>query len=77
MPTSNDSPLVCFSCHRMMTNLGVRKLHEGVRWGVLGKLGSLLVNRMHLDMYYCERCGRVAAFHDDVGRELRGKSAAR
>jgi hypothetical protein len=66
------SPLLCFTCLIPVEPMGTKRFHEGTRWGVLGQLGELLINRMHFDMYYCPRCGRVSAFVENIGRELRG-----
>lgn len=68
----HDDPLLCITCGVRLESLGTRRFHEGARWGVLGQLGELLINRMYFDMYYCPRCGRISAFLDGVGEELRG-----
>jgi hypothetical protein len=49
----------------------VRNFHEGTRWGLLGELGELFVNRESFDIYVCPRCGRVEFFVDGVGEEFR------
>lgn len=76
MPRTDSAPLKCPSCDLWLESLGTKKLHEGVRWGVLGRLGELLVTRLHFDMYYCPRCGRVAAFLEEIGGHLRRKEAS-
>lgn len=76
MATVDPAVLQCQTCGVRVEQIGTHKFHEGTRWGVLGKLGELLINRVHMDMYYCPRCGRVHAFIDGVGDELRGETPA-
>jgi hypothetical protein len=53
------------------TYAGTKKFHEGTRWGVLGELGELFVNKEKFDVYFCPRCGKVEFFVDGVGETLR------
>ena len=69
--SSQDDPMRCVRCDVALEALGTKRFHEGALWGVLGDLGELLVNREIFDMYFCPRCGRIAAFVHDVGTEFR------
>ena len=55
--------------------VGTRDFHEGTRWGVLGELGELFVNKQRFDVFVCPRCGRVELFVDGIGEELRPRPA--
>ncbi|WP_232056454.1 hypothetical protein [Pseudoalteromonas sp. A25] len=52
----------CTRCDESLTFLGTKNFHEGTRWGALGGLGELLVNKENLDMYACKSCGKVEFF---------------
>jgi hypothetical protein len=56
-----------------MTHMGTRDFHEGKRWGMLGDLGELFVNKQRFDVYSCPRCGLVEFFIDGVGDAARGE----
>ena len=64
-------PLRCPRCDRALDYMCTKSFHEGTRWGVLGDLGELFVNRERLDVYRCPRCGRVEFFVDGIGEDLR------
>ena len=64
-------PLRCPRCPATLDYVGTRKFHEGARWGLLGDLGELFVNRESFDIYVCPRCGRVEFFVDGIGEEFR------
>ena len=66
-----NDPMVCPSCAIPLEFVGTRDFHEGTRWGVLGELGELFVNKERFDVYVCPRCGRVELFIDGIGEELR------
>jgi hypothetical protein len=68
---ADENPMVCPTCHLGLAYVGTRDFHEGTRWGVLGDLGELFVNKEHFDFYLCERCGRVSLFVDGIGEEFR------
>ena len=71
-PTETESSLLsCPRCDEMLSYVGTKKFHEGTRWGVLGDLGELFVNKERFDVYCCPRCGRVEFFVDGVGEEFR------
>ena len=52
----------CLRCKVPMLFSGNYKFHEGVRMGVLGAIGELLVNRESFDLYLCPKCGKVEFF---------------
>jgi predicted nucleic-acid-binding Zn-ribbon protein len=62
-------PLSCVRCATSLDYVGTKRFHEGTRWGVLGELGELLVNRESFDVFLCPRCGRVEFFVEDIGEE--------
>ena len=68
---ADENPMVCPTCHLGLAYVGTPDFHEGTRWGVLGDLGELFVNKEHFDVYVCERCGRVSLFVDGIGEEFR------
>ncbi len=70
-PPVTTSPLRCLRCPTDLEFVGTKKFHEGTRWGLLGELGELFVNRERFDVYLCPRCGRVEFFVDGIGEDLR------
>jgi uncharacterized protein YbaR (Trm112 family) len=70
-PLPAENPIVCPTCHVDLNYVGMRDFHEGTRWGALGELGGLFVNKEHFDVYVCTRCGRVTLFVDGIGEEFR------
>lgn len=38
------------------------QIHEGTRWGFLGPLGELMVNRLELEVHICPSCGKTEFF---------------
>ena len=64
-------PITCSRCELPLEYVGTRDFHEGTRWGVLGELGELFVNKQRFDVFVCPRCGRVELFIDGIGEELR------
>lgn len=66
-----NDPVVCPRCEVALEYIGTRDFHEGTRWGVLGELGEMFVNKQRFDVYVCPRCGRVELFIDGTGEELR------
>ena len=71
-----NDPIVCPRCETKLEFVGTRDFHEGTRWGVLGDLGELFVNKQRFDVFLCPRCGRVELFIDGIGEELRPQPAA-
>jgi hypothetical protein len=65
------APLRCPRCDRELDYMGTKAFHEGTRWGILGDLGELFVNKERLDVYRCPRCGRVEFYVDGIGEDLR------
>lgn len=61
--------LYCLRCQTELNFLGTKKFLEGSRgWGFFfGDFGELLVNREHMDVYWCPSCGKVEFFLDGVG----------
>jgi hypothetical protein len=66
-----NDPIVCPRCEVSLEFVGTRDFHEGTRWGVLGELGEMFVNKQRFDVFVCPRCGRVELFIDGIGEELR------
>jgi uncharacterized protein YbaR (Trm112 family) len=66
-----NDPIVCPPCDVKLEFVGTRDFHEGTRWGALGELGELFVNKQRFDVFVCPRCGRVELFIDGIGEELR------
>ena len=66
-----NDPIACPRCEVVLEFVGTREFHEGTRWGALGELGELFVNKQRFDVYVCPRCGRVELFIDGIGEELR------
>jgi hypothetical protein len=64
-------PLSCPRCERALEYVGTKAFHEGTRWGILGDIGELFVNKEKFDVYVCKRCGRVELFVDGIGDEFR------
>jgi hypothetical protein len=58
----------CLRCDAQLHCLGTKKFHEGVRWGVLGDLAELFVNRESFEVYVCPRCGHVEFFVEGSSR---------
>ena len=72
MATSDGpNPMKCPRCETDLAHVGAKSFHEGTRWGFLGEVGELFVNRERFDVYLCPRCGRVELFVDGIGEEFR------
>ena len=69
--TNERNPLVCPRCEIALEYVGTKAFHEGTRWGVLGEIGELFVNKEKFDVYVCKRCGKVDLFIDGIGEEFR------
>ena len=61
----------CLRCQIPLTYAGTKKFHEGTRWGLMGDLGELFVNKENFDVYHCPHCGKVEFFVDGIGETLR------
>ena len=68
---SEKNPIMCPRCRRKLDYVGTKAFHEGTRWGLLGDLGELFVNKERFDVYCCPRCGRVEFFVDGIGEQFR------
>jgi hypothetical protein len=66
-------PMTCPRCDTALAYVGTKSFHEGTRWGFMGEIGELFVNKERFDVYVCERCGRVELFVDGIGEEFRGR----
>jgi hypothetical protein len=66
-----SNPMRCARCDTDLKYVGTKSFHEGTRWGLLGDLGELFVNKESFDVYVCQRCGRVELFVDGIGEEFR------
>jgi hypothetical protein len=64
-------PMQCARCESSLDYVGTKSFHEGTRWGVLGELGELFVNKERFDVFVCGRCGRVELFIDGIGEQFR------
>jgi hypothetical protein len=65
------NPIMCLRCNSELDHVGTKAFHEGTRWGVLGDLAELFINKERFDVYCCPRCGRVEFFVDGIGEEFR------
>ena len=64
-------PMKCPRCETGLDYVGTKSFHEGHRWGMLGDIGELFVNKEKFDVFVCQRCGRVELFVDGIGEEFR------
>jgi hypothetical protein len=69
--TKRVPKLQCLRCKSALQFLGEKSFHEGSRWGALGDIGELFVNKESFDVYVCARCGRVEFFVTGIGDNLR------
>ncbi len=68
---SDSKQVLCPRCSIPKQYLGTKRFHEGTRWGFLGDLGELFVNKETFDVYSCPKCGSVEFFVDGVGEDKR------
>ena len=66
-----EDPITCLRCRCRLDFVGTKNFHEGTRWGVLGDIGELFVNKQRFDVYCCPKCGRVEFFVDGIGEQFR------
>lgn len=66
-----DKQIMCVRCQIPKKFVGTYNFHEGRRWGILGDLGEIFVDKVSFDLYGCRRCGSVEFFVDGIGEELR------
>ncbi len=69
--SDGPNPMKCPRCETDLDYVGTKSFHEGARWGILGDIGELFVNKEKFDVYVCNRCGRVELFVDGIGEEFR------
>ncbi len=69
-PESQKQVFKCLRCQSTMLKLGAKEFHEGARWGTLGNLGELFVDKQVLDMFACKSCGKVEFFLPIEGKSL-------
>ena len=62
----------CLRCGTRMQYGGVRKFHEGPRWGALGDITELFVNKESYVTYVCPNCGKIELYEYGTGNDLRG-----
>jgi len=66
-----ENPMACPRCETELSYVGTKAFHGGTRWGFMGEIGELFVNKEQFDVYVCGRCGRVELFVDGIGEEFR------
>lgn len=54
--------LRCLRCDQALEFLGTRDFHEGTRWGALGEVAELFVNKDRYDAMICRNCTHVELF---------------
>jgi predicted nucleic-acid-binding Zn-ribbon protein len=52
----------CLRCGTELMYAGKFKFHEGTRWGFVGGIFELAVNREPFDVCKCPKCGSVEFF---------------
>lgn len=45
-----------------MRHMGTKEFHEGARYGAMGDLAELFVEKQSYEVYACPRCGKVEFF---------------
>jgi hypothetical protein len=63
--------MTCPRCDQSLAFVGTKSFHKGRRYGLLGDIGELFVNKERFDVYVCNRCGRVELFVDGIGEQFR------
>jgi hypothetical protein len=71
----SSKAMTCLRCDVPIRWVGTKQFHEGTRWGVLGDLGELFVNREEFDLYVCPRCGHVEFFVEGSVRQSKPSDA--
>jgi Zn finger protein HypA/HybF involved in hydrogenase expression len=57
---SHKNDINCLRCSNVkLLYSGNFKFHEGTRFGALGNLFELFVNKESFDIYVCPKCGKV------------------
>jgi Zn finger protein HypA/HybF involved in hydrogenase expression len=55
----NKKDINCLRCDVKLLYSGNYHFHEGTRYGLLGNLFELFVNKESFDIYVCPKCGKV------------------
>ena len=58
----NPRNIDCLRCDTKLIYTGIYRFHEGKRFGVLGNLFELFVNKESFEIYVCPKCGKVEFF---------------
>ena len=64
--TTEADDLPCLRCGTKLVYTGNYKFHEGTRWGFLGGLFELLVNKESFDVYLCPTCGKEEFYNPKI-----------
>ena len=59
---TNKRKINCLRCNINLLYSGVYRFHEGRRFGFLGNLFELFVNKESFEIYVCPKCGKVEFF---------------
>ena len=61
MPSQSANPMICARCETGIDYVGTKRFHEGTRWGVLGDIGELFVNKEKFEGTVGDMVARLAA----------------
>jgi ribosomal protein L40E len=70
----NLNPMLCPRCNERLQHVGTREFHEGPGGGFFANWAEMFMNKEKLDMYVCQRCGRVEFFVDGIGQQFRSET---
>ena len=59
---TNKRKIDCLRCKTKLLYSGIYRFHEGKRYGMLGNLFELFVNKESFEIYVCPKCGKVEFF---------------
>lgn len=68
--------LKCLRCDTKMMFVGRKMFHEGTRWGVLGDLAEVFVNKESFHVFHCPSCGKVEFFVPPVSEPMEEEPAS-
>ena len=57
--------LLCLRCNDKMKYVGTRKIQLGETGWLLGDLPNLIAGAMEVDVYSCEKCGKIEFYHSE------------
>jgi len=66
-PEKPEAVMKCLRCGEAMEFSGTSQFHEGTRFGVLGNLAELLVDKQAFDLFVCGGCGKVEFYLEGMG----------